>query len=133
MADRRLARARAGGFPTQSVASHTGSARLPRQEAPSVGGQLRELRKNAGLSQRALAQRVGTTASVICRLEHDSYGGHTLDMLRRIGSVLGKRVEVRFLPAVAENQVAALGVLSLPTAETADQTETDPRTASRNP
>ena len=28
-----------------------------------------DLRKNAGLSQRELAKRVGTTASVICRME----------------------------------------------------------------
>src|SRR5437879_5431975 len=63
----------------------------------SVGRQIRELRTEAGLSQRALAQRVGTTASVICRLEDADYEGHSLAMLNRIAAALSKRVEVRFV------------------------------------
>jgi ribosome-binding protein aMBF1 (putative translation factor) len=58
-----------------------------------------DLRTAAGLSQRALAKKVGTTASVICRLEDADYEGHSLAMLRRIGAALGKRVEIRFVPA----------------------------------
>jgi hypothetical protein len=42
---------------------------------------------------------VGTTASVICRLEDADYEGHSLAILRRIGAALGKRVELRFVPA----------------------------------
>lgn len=42
-----------------------------------------ELRTRAGLSQRELARRVGTTASVICRMEQADYEG-LLPMLRRI-------------------------------------------------
>jgi len=42
---------------------------------------------------------VGTTASVICRLEDAEYDGHSLAMLRRIAEALGKRVEVRFVSA----------------------------------
>jgi DNA-binding XRE family transcriptional regulator len=57
------------------------------------------LRTEAGLTQRALAKLVGTTASVICRLEDAEYEGHSLSMLRRVAAALGKRVEVRFLPA----------------------------------
>ena len=48
-------------------------------------------------SARELA-RVGTTASVICRLEDADYDGHSLAMLRRIAGALGLRVEVRFVP-----------------------------------
>lgn len=58
-----------------------------------------DLRTAAGLSQRALAKKVGTTASVICRLEDADYEGHSLAMLRRIAAALGKRVEIRFVPA----------------------------------
>jgi transcriptional regulator with XRE-family HTH domain len=57
------------------------------------------LRTEAGLSQRALAARVGTTASVICQLEDADYEGHSLSMLRRIAAALGRRVEVSFPPA----------------------------------
>jgi DNA-binding XRE family transcriptional regulator len=57
-----------------------------------------DLRTKAGLPQRQLAKLVGTTASVICRLEDADYEGHSLAMLRRIAAALGKRVEIRFLP-----------------------------------
>jgi transcriptional regulator with XRE-family HTH domain len=44
-----------------------------------------------------LAARVGTTPSVISRLEYDDYDGHSLAMLRRIAAALNKRVEIRFV------------------------------------
>ena len=61
-----------------------------------------DLRESAGLSQRQLAKKVGTTASVICRLEDADYNGHSLAMLRRIAAALNKRVEIRFIPAAAK-------------------------------
>jgi ribosome-binding protein aMBF1 (putative translation factor) len=59
---------------------------------------IRELRESAALTQTQLAKLVGTTASVICRLEDADYEGHSLAMLRRIGSALNRRIEIRFLP-----------------------------------
>jgi DNA-binding XRE family transcriptional regulator len=58
-----------------------------------------DMRTQAGLTQRQLAKKVGTTASAICRLEDADYEGHSLAMLRRIAEALGKRIEIRFLPA----------------------------------
>ena len=58
-----------------------------------------DLRTEAGLSQRELAGRVGTSASAICRLEDGDYEGHSLSLLKRIAAALDKRVEIRFLPA----------------------------------
>jgi len=72
----------------------------------AIGRQIRELRKKAGLSQRALAKSVGTTASVICRLEDADYGGHSLSMLNRIAAALNKKIEVRFLPRKRARQHA---------------------------
>jgi DNA-binding XRE family transcriptional regulator len=63
-----------------------------------VARKLHTLRTAAGLSQRDLAKLVGTTASVICRLEDADYEGHSLTMLRRIAAALKKRVEIRFVP-----------------------------------
>lgn len=63
-----------------------------------VARQIQELRAGAGLTQKALAELVGTSHSVISRLEDDDYQGHSLAMLRRIAAVLGRRVEIRFLP-----------------------------------
>ena len=57
------------------------------------------LRNAAGLSQRELAERVGTSPSVMSRLEDADYDGHSLSMLNRVAAALGRRVELRFPPA----------------------------------
>ena len=50
------------------------------------------MRKKAGLSQQQLAELVGTTQSVISRLEDSDYDGHSLTMLDRIARALGKKL-----------------------------------------
>jgi len=67
--------------------------------AADIASQIYNLRKRAGLSQRQLAAKVGTTASVICRLEDSDYGGHSLSMLKRIAAALGRQVKILFVPA----------------------------------
>jgi ribosome-binding protein aMBF1 (putative translation factor) len=47
---------------------------------------VREMRQDAGLTQVELARKVGTTQSVIARLEDAEYAGHSLSMLERIAS-----------------------------------------------
>ncbi len=59
---------------------------------------IQELRAAAALTQTQLAKLIGTTASVICRLEDADYEGHSLAMLRRIAAALNRRVEIRFVP-----------------------------------
>jgi DNA-binding XRE family transcriptional regulator len=63
-----------------------------------VARKVHELRTAAGLTQAQLAKLIGTTASVICRLEDADYEGHSLAMLRRIAGALNQRVEIRFVP-----------------------------------
>lgn len=63
-----------------------------------IARKIYDLRIKAGLSQRELAKRIGTTASVICRLEDADYDGHSLSLLKRIAEALDKRVEIRFVP-----------------------------------
>jgi transcriptional regulator with XRE-family HTH domain len=65
--------------------------------AADIAQKVYDLRKQAGYSQRELAAIVGTTASVICRLEDADYDGHSLNMLRRIGEALGYGVRVVFV------------------------------------
>jgi DNA-binding XRE family transcriptional regulator len=75
-------------------------AELAEAEAnDTVAHKIYELRKRAGLTQQQLAKLVGTTTSVISRLEDADYEGHSLAMLRRIASALNKRVELRFVSA----------------------------------
>jgi DNA-binding XRE family transcriptional regulator len=71
-----------------------------------IAGQIYTLRTRAGLTQRQLAAKVGTTASVICRLEDADYAGHSLPMLRRIAAALNKRVEIRFVSAGRKSAIA---------------------------
>jgi len=62
-----------------------------------IARKIYELRTKAKLSQSELAKKVGTTQSVISRLEDADYDGHSLAILRRIASALEKRVEIRFV------------------------------------
>ena len=75
--------------------------RLAALEKERVNGDVAEqvyhFRKAAGLTQRQLAELVGTQPSVICRLEDADYTGHSLSMLSRIAAALGKQVRVRFV------------------------------------
>ncbi len=65
----------------------------------AVARAIYDLRKKAKLTQGQLAKLVGTTASVISRLEDADYRGHSLSMLQRIAAALGKRIDIRFVPA----------------------------------
>ena len=52
------------------------------------------MRTQAGLTQEQLANLVGTTQSVISRLEDADYDGHSLSMLNRIAEALNKKLTV---------------------------------------
>jgi transcriptional regulator with XRE-family HTH domain len=62
-----------------------------------IAEQIYNLRMEAGLSQKELADKINTSASVICRLEDADYEGHSLSMLRRIAAAVDKRVKVSFV------------------------------------
>ena len=82
-------------------------AELAEAEAnDNVARKIYQLRKRAGLTQQKLAKLVGTTTSVISRLESADYEGHSLAMLRRIASALNKRVELRFVNPNRKSKVA---------------------------
>jgi len=74
--------------------------------AADVASQIYNLRKRAGISQRQLAAKVGTTASVICRLEDSEYEGHSLSMLKRIAAALRSNVRIVFVPARRRRAIA---------------------------
>ena len=63
-----------------------------------IARKILELRTGARLTQAQLAKLIGTTPSVVCRLEDADYQGHSLAMLRRIAAALNQRVEIRFVP-----------------------------------
>ncbi|MEE3719187.1 helix-turn-helix domain-containing protein [Tumidithrix elongata RA019] len=55
-----------------------------------------EARTARGLTQKQLADRVGTKQSAIARLEDADYDGHSLSMLQKIASALNQKVEIKF-------------------------------------
>ena len=65
----------------------------------AVARKIYGLREAAGLTQVQLAQRIGTSRTVISRLEDADYEGHSLAMLSRIAAALDQRVEIRFVPS----------------------------------
>ncbi|PYV85488.1 MAG: transcriptional regulator [Acidobacteria bacterium] len=71
-----------------------------------IARKIYELRTKAELTQQQLARLVGTSTSVICRLEDADYEGHSLSMLRRIATALNKDVEIRFVPIKGKRRIA---------------------------
>ena len=70
----------------------------------AVARELYDIRQRAGLTREQLAERVGTSASVISQLEDADYEGHSLVMLRRVALALNQRIEIHFVPADAPMQ-----------------------------
>ena len=66
-----------------------------------IASKIYDLRQQAGLTQKKLAELVGTKQPVISRLEDADYGGHSLEMLRKIAFALHCRVEVNIVPATS--------------------------------
>jgi ribosome-binding protein aMBF1 (putative translation factor) len=73
------------------------AARKAEIEADLALGQLiYDLRTQVGLTQRALAERMGTTQSVISRLEEGGGAKNRLDTLARVANALGRHLVVSF-------------------------------------
>jgi ribosome-binding protein aMBF1 (putative translation factor) len=56
---------------------------------------VQEMREDARLTQSELAKKIGTTQSVIARLENAEYKGHSLTMLERIARACGVALKLR--------------------------------------
>ena len=76
-----------------------------------IARKIYDLREAAGLTQRQLGSLIGTTASVICRLEDADYEGHSLAMLNRIAAALNKRVKIEFVPLTARSNTVAVSLI----------------------
>lgn len=65
-----------------------------------------EARTVRGLTQKELADRIGTKQSAIARLEDADYDGHSLSMLQKIARALNQRVEIKFSEIEFETSTA---------------------------
>ncbi len=64
-----------------------------------------EARASRGLTQKELADRIGTKQSAIARLEDADYDGHSLSMLQKIAGALNQKVEIKFSEIELETSV----------------------------
>ena len=71
-----------------------GSFAGARVDAPRL--RVYDLRVAAGLSQRELAERMGTTQSVISRLEEGGGVRNRIDTLARVATALGRHLVLSF-------------------------------------
>jgi ribosome-binding protein aMBF1 (putative translation factor) len=55
---------------------------------------VREMREDSEMTQSELAKKIGTTQSVIARLEDAEYAGHSLPILERIAAVCGVKLRL---------------------------------------
>lgn len=62
----------------------------------ALGQLIYDLRTEAGLSQRQLAERMGTTQSVISRLEEGGGARNRIDTLARVATALNRHLVVSF-------------------------------------
>jgi transcriptional regulator with XRE-family HTH domain len=62
----------------------------------ALGQLIYDLRTEAGLSQRELAERMRTTQSVISRLEEGGGARHRMDTLARVATALDRHLVVSF-------------------------------------
>ncbi len=60
----------------------------------NVGQLVHDLRVESGLSQKGLAARVGTSQSVISRVENADYEGSALQVLARVCMALRREISV---------------------------------------
>jgi transcriptional regulator with XRE-family HTH domain len=82
--------------------------RIPEEELKlDVSQIVYDARTAAGLTQARLARKIGTTQSVISRLEDADYGGHSLAILQRIAEALDLRLEVELRELLALGGEAA--------------------------
>jgi ribosome-binding protein aMBF1 (putative translation factor) len=63
-----------------------------------VAQMIYDARQKAGLTQKQLAELIGTKQQVVARLEDADYEGHSLSMLQRIASALGRRLDLSMTP-----------------------------------
>lgn len=74
----------------------TAETRAGVEQDLALGQLIHDLRTEAGLSQRELAERMGTTQSVISRLEEGGGARNRLDTLARVATALDRHLVVSF-------------------------------------
>jgi DNA-binding XRE family transcriptional regulator len=81
-----------------------GEAYEGRKEEYALVRELLTARAQAGLTQEAVAARMGTTKSAVSRLEAAGKSSPSVTTLQRYAQAVGCRVEIKFVPAAADRR-----------------------------
>ena len=65
----------------------------------NIAEQIYVARNAVGLTQKQLADRIGSHQSVVARLEDANYDSHSLAMLKRIAEALAMTLRIEFAPS----------------------------------
>ena len=76
----------------------------------ALGQLIYDLRRDAGLGQRELAERMGTTQSVISRVEEGGGARNRIDSLARVATALGLHLGLSFPAEVPDRLEDAIQV-----------------------
>lgn len=71
-----------------------------------IAEQIATVRERAGLSQAALARRIGTQQAGVARMENQTYRSYTMTTLAKIAAATGATLEVKLVPKVARAHVS---------------------------
>ena len=77
--------------------SQVRAAMPPQLSHREIARKIYQLREQAQLTQGELAQLIGTSRTVVSRLEDADYEGHSLSLLRRVAAALDHRVRIQFV------------------------------------
>lgn len=67
-------------------------------QAWDIAFQIYDLREEAGITQKQLADLVGTKQSNIARIESADYTGYTLKTLEKVTKALKAKLEIKIIP-----------------------------------
>lgn len=68
------------------------------REDLEIAEQIYKLRNKANLTQKQLAELVGTSQSDISRLENADYDGYSVKILQKIAEAVNYRVQIKLVP-----------------------------------
>lgn len=69
------------------------------EERLCIAEQIHRIREKEGLTQKELAEKAGTSRTVITRLEEPGYERHTISTLRKVARAMGYRLKIGFVRA----------------------------------
>lgn len=66
------------------------------ESTKNIGQMIREARKQAGLTQKELSERLGVSVSAVTKMETRK-AAHSVETLERVAKAIGKELQISFV------------------------------------